>query len=423
MDRIEWADERIQELSNAKLDAEQAQTSAQGKVAELTAKLQTQTEQLNDIRSQQTVYTQSIQQDMEEKEKWFHEKLDLLAKREQEVKAAEVNTERPKAGLKADQSLFDAIENLGKAMEKARREMSNLVAGKKRPEQAFAKWENAYCKPALEVVHLAKQVKDDRDRHQQEHSEQLDMLVRREEKTKLMEEHANAVREKRDKELKLDQQLFAKEKEAWRSKRAQKLEGEELEAVQKVWFGVQEQQVRTQIWEEAKKESYRKAETDLQEQHDAQCAEARHEGSKEGYEDGVRAGCVQGRREALADFAANLAQARAEGYEEATEDNAARNVAACDEAYERGRDDGKEEGRSTAQKEAMKLTKEAQAEALCRGFHWGRHSVGWSTPQELLKADGTANELHLYWWGRTVAHVVKTHDLWVSGLKKNYTNN
>ena len=409
-DRIEWADERIQELSSAKLDAERAQTSAQGKVTELTAKLQTQTDQLNDLRSQQTVHTHSMQQDMEEKEKWFNGKLDLLAKREQEVKAAEVNTERPKAGLKADQSLFDAIENLGKAMEKARREMSNLVAGKKRPEQAFAKWENAYCKPALEVVHLTKKVKDDRDRHQQEHSEQLGLLVQREEKTKLMEEHANVVREKRDRELKLDQQLLMKEKEDWRFKCAQKLEGEELEAVQKVWFEVHEQQVRTKIWEETKADNYRIAEMHIQERYDAQYAKARHEGSKEGYEDGVREGCIQGRRDALTDLAAKLAHARAEGYEEGSQVDMAERAEDRKAAYNEGLEDGKEQGRVTGRDEGRVESDKARGEAFYRAFRWGIKMPEWVEPRK-LKEDGTANLKHPYWWGRATARFVKGHGL------------
>lgn len=73
---------------------------------------------------------------------------------------------RPKTGPKADSSLLKAVENLGKATEKARRDMSNLLAGKKRPEQAFTKWETTYCKPSLDIVNLAKQMKQDQENHQ-----------------------------------------------------------------------------------------------------------------------------------------------------------------------------------------------------------------------------------------------------------------
>ncbi|KAF2823458.1 hypothetical protein CC86DRAFT_409368 [Ophiobolus disseminans] len=383
MTRIEWADGRIEGLSAKKTDAERAQTLAEEKIVALTADLQTQTKLLDELRSQQAFRAQEVQKSLKENEGWFNKKLEHLAKRQQEVKAIEANTERPKTGLKADQNLFDAIENLGAATKKARRERSNLVAGKKRPEQAFAKWENAYCKPSLDVVHLAKKVKDDRDRYHRDRIEQLDMLVRREEKINLLEELADNEKEKRDREYKANLHAFAKEKEDWRSKRAQKLEGEELEAVREVWLKVQKHKVRAQIWDEADKESYLEAEKLLQEKHDAQCAVARHEGSKEGY--------------------ANLEQARAEGYEEAKEAAMLSNSEACSDAYERGADDGKEEGHLAGRLEAKEETDKAHGETFRKAFHWRVLSSDWAK-SELVKADGTANLTRAYWFERTTAH-------------------
>jgi hypothetical protein len=65
--------------------------------------------------------------------------LALLAKRKHEIEASETSSKQADATTKADPGLLEVIESLGKVTEKARRDMSNLVAGKKRPEQAFAK--------------------------------------------------------------------------------------------------------------------------------------------------------------------------------------------------------------------------------------------------------------------------------------------
>jgi hypothetical protein len=62
-----------------------------------------------------------------------------VATRKHEAGAPETSSKRPDATTKADPGLLEVIESLGKVTEKARRDMSNLVAGKKRPEQAFAK--------------------------------------------------------------------------------------------------------------------------------------------------------------------------------------------------------------------------------------------------------------------------------------------
>lgn len=177
-----------------------------------------------------------------------------------------------------DQKLSDAIDTLGKTTEKARRETSNVVAGKKRPEQAFAKWERSYCKPALELVHLSKHVRDDRTKHDKEYTEQLIELVRREEKIKLSEQLSSTTRAKLGRELSAAHLAFEEERDEWRTQRAQKLQGKELKAVQKLWQDQKAVQVEARIRRDMTAESDRAAEQRLGKELDARCAKARDQG-------------------------------------------------------------------------------------------------------------------------------------------------
>jgi hypothetical protein len=89
------------------------------------------------------------------------------------------------------------------------RQRSKLVAGKKRPEQTFGRWENTYCKPSLDVVHLARRVKEGHNRHRQEYTGQLASLVRREETTKYREDYESRTRPRHNQKLQQKQQIFA----------------------------------------------------------------------------------------------------------------------------------------------------------------------------------------------------------------------
>jgi hypothetical protein len=122
----------------------------------------------------------AIQKEKEEKEKWFNEKFNDLVKRAEEFKTLEANAARLKIRPKVDPPLLNAGVSIRNAIWKAYREMSNLVAGKRRLEQAFIKWENTYCKLSLENVHLAEQIKKDRDEQQQLYADQITKLSRHE---------------------------------------------------------------------------------------------------------------------------------------------------------------------------------------------------------------------------------------------------
>jgi hypothetical protein len=217
------AQRRIQELLKAKLQAEQSHEAAQQDIANLKGSLQKQTEGFDELRKQKEAQIQALDEEKDEKERWFEEKLTLLATRKHEAEAPESGSNLPGVGSGADPSLLEAIESLGKTTEKARREMSNLVAGKNRPEQVFTKWENVYCKPSLDVVLLAKQIKADRAKHNREYTEQIADLVRREETVKLLEDFEASNRLRKSTKLQEDIRNLAEEKRTWRLAQAQKL--------------------------------------------------------------------------------------------------------------------------------------------------------------------------------------------------------
>jgi hypothetical protein len=260
---MDWAEQRIGELSHTKLVAETAHALARKHLQDLAVRVQVQEQQVTALHDQHNDRSRAEEKEKEEKEKWFDEKIAVLVKREEEVKALAANATRPKNPPKVDLLLLDAVENMWKMIQKARREMSNLVAEKKRPEQAFSKWENTYCQTSLDIVQLAEQVKKDRDKNQQLHIDQMANLLRREETVKLLEEYTDQVRKRHDRELREEQETFAQDQKEWRLQRANTLKGDELEAVQEVWFSTQEARVRTQIWDQAREVSYVAAKEDL----------------------------------------------------------------------------------------------------------------------------------------------------------------
>jgi hypothetical protein len=104
-----WAQRRIQELLKAKLEAEQPYEAAQQDIANLKASLQKQTEGFDELRKQEEAQTQALDEGKEEKERWFAEKLALLATRKHEAGAPETSSKRPDATTKADPGLLEVI--------------------------------------------------------------------------------------------------------------------------------------------------------------------------------------------------------------------------------------------------------------------------------------------------------------------------
>jgi hypothetical protein len=421
-DWMDWAEQRIRELSHTKLAAETAHALARKHLQDLAVRVQVQEQQVTALHDQHNDTSRAEEKEKEEKEKWFDEKIAVLVKRGEEVKALAANATRPKNPPKVDLPLLDAVVNMGKMIQKARREMSNLVAGKKRPEQAFSKWENTYCQTSLDIVQLAEQVKKDRDKNQQLHIDQMANLLRREERVKLLEDYTDQVRKRHDRELREEQETFAQDQKEWRLQRANTLKGDEWEAVQEVWFSTQEARVRTQIWDEAKEASYGTAKEDLKEEHAAQCNREWGSGRQAGYEEGRK----QGRSDIRKEFKAQIDGARADGYQEAKDEEEETKEmhysegylkgleVGNEEGYAKGREIGKgegyAEGREACSEDANAALKTARGEVFFRALHLGVAMPSWPF-QDFFKSDGTANELHRYWWGRTLAHYVRTQNL------------
>jgi hypothetical protein len=364
---IEWAERRMQTLSQDKPTAEQAPASAQVEIRNLTAKIELQDEKMAKLRRDKSTQVQALLDSHVEKQGWFDEQMAALVNRAQEVKEMEMAAARPKTGPKAEQSLLESVENLGKATDKARRDMSNLVAGKKRPEQAFTKWETTYCKPILDIVHLAKQMKQDQESHQKQNAEQLASLVRREEKTKYLENFNSRAAVSRDKAIAKNEQAFKVEQEEWRLQRAMNLAGEELNIVEEKWKTLHEQTFKAHIWEEAKQDNIAAAKKALELKHKKNCADWYRSGRVLGHDEGLK----QGRADVLKKFKAQLDAARASGYEAAMLDVAMR------EAYE---DEADEEGWPAGfQEDGWAPVEDTQEQSdNTRGTSWGGdESLSW----------------------------------------------
>ncbi|KAH7079078.1 hypothetical protein BKA63DRAFT_563729 [Paraphoma chrysanthemicola] len=405
-----WAHQRILNLLEEKLGAERLLESSQREIATLKANLQKQIEEVGELRQKEYVQKKTSDKEQEEKERWFEEKLALLAQEKVTFGTHGVSSQRAEAVPKAEPSLQEAIENLGKVTEKARRDMSNLVAGKKRPEQAFAKWESGHCKPSLDVVLLAKQLKDDRDRHNQEFSLHMVELVRREELIKLREDYQASQSEK----LRKDRESLTEEQRIWRITQSQKLRGIELRIVQRVWREQQEPKLRTQIWEEAKSEGYIDAQQDLNLEIARKCDEARRTGMNKGHATGYRAGLEDSRTKASTGLQAKLIEAHAKGYSDGLQDG--RDARRRDDGertrkiYANGLQEGRETGRAEGLAEGLadleEKLNEMHDDAFYAGMHLGIQMPSWPV-EKRLKTDGTANMECTYWWGRKLAYHLK----------------
>jgi len=427
---IKWAERLMQTLSQDKPTAEQAPASAEAEMRNLTARIKLQDEKMAELRREKSAQVQALLDSHVEKQGWFDEQMAALVNRAQEVKAMEMAAARPKTGLKADQSLLESVENVGKATYKARRDMSNLVAGKKRPEQAFTKWETTYCKPILDIVQLAKQMKQDQESHQKQHAEQLATLVRREEKTKYLENFNSRTTVSRDKAIAKKEQAFKEEQEKWRLQRAINLAGEELNIVEEKWKTLHEQTFKAHIWDEAKRDNIAAAEKALELKHKKNCADWYRSGRVLGHDEGLK----QGRVDTLREFKAQLDAARASGHEAGIQDEKNNRVEDLANAYQEGLaaydaaggggwDHNEEaldqlegayrdiqEELDNVREEAQEELQNARTEALYRGLHSGVMMQYWK-PEQKFDSDGWPNQAHVYWRGRALAHHHKTRGL------------
>jgi hypothetical protein len=372
-----WAENRIYDLLAEEVAHKLAYDSAEKKLHDIAAQLEKRDEQIAELLNHKIIQNQAVQQEKVEKEQWVNDKLAILAKSVQELDEMQSTATRPKGGLKVEPALFDAIDSLGKATERARREMSNLVAGKNKPEQAFGKWEKTYCKPSLDLVHLAS-------------------LVRREETTKYRKDCESRARARHNQELQEKQQIFAKEQYEWRIQKAKELNGKELRAVEKEWKKTHEQTFRIHIWEEAKQANMAAAEDSLKTKHAVDCVIYYERSWEAGREDGLK----QSRTNSLIEFQKQLAEAQAIGYNAgiAVETRAQRGLE--QQAWELIAQPRALTRNLVARAKAQEKFEKARDEAFYRGLHWGAQMPTWVDDDELLKADGTANMFHRYWWGR-----------------------
>ncbi|KAH6018960.1 hypothetical protein HBI83_115170 [Parastagonospora nodorum] len=403
---IKWAENRMQTLSRSEPTAEQSHVSTQAEIRNLTAKIKLQDERMAKLRREKSAQVQALLDSRVEKQDWFDEQMATLVTRAQEIKEMEMAAARPKTGPKADQSLLEAVSNLGKVTEKARRDMSNLVAGKNRPEQAFTKWETTYCKPSLDILHLAKQIKQDQESHQKQLAEQLANLVRREETTKYLEDFNSRTAASREKSIEKKAREFEEEQEEWRLQRAMNLAGEELKIVEEKWNKLHKQAFKAQIWDEAKKANIAAAEKSLELKHKKNCSEWYKSGRVLGHDEGLK----QGRVDTLREFKAQLDAAHASGYGKALESQATENADSIRVSYE----EGERLGRETAAAEYEIAIDIAIDTAWQEAYRKGREAAtaehetaiampDWRYNTELFEDDGAVDEHHPYWWGRLVA--------------------
>jgi len=117
---MEWTEKRIEQLIEAKSKAEVIQALSQKKAADTSVDLEKKSEEVKSLRNELAYQHQSVQDATKEKEKWLDEQLVANAKREQQLQAIEKKSERPKTATNTDQKIFDAIDTLSKATEKAR---------------------------------------------------------------------------------------------------------------------------------------------------------------------------------------------------------------------------------------------------------------------------------------------------------------
>ena len=430
--RMEWADVRIQELFEAKRHTETNNKKQQELQEDVLARVHTKEQHLNDK--------------MEEAE----DKLAHITRREEELKAREAGLKRTPHEISSEQELLDAIGNLGSSMEKSARDMSTLVASKNRPQQAFDQWAKKNLDPNLQFFKLNQRVKE----IQQQNIQQKKDLEQREDglaqriaafesdysqRDAVREQELEATSTRREQELEAtfkrrdeerqadllrrtaehkkaveqlaaDRLSFEKEQSEWRAQRAQELEGDELDAVQKLWLTVKEKDVMPGLRAQAKRECYNKATQDLEKKMEVSCAQAKEEGRKEGFSDGYS----KGQAEATKDISTSTVATRQEGYNEGFARGLESRMNDYRDGYQKGLSDGKEQGRnaghsqghekgykkgySAAEEEVRKDLNEAE----CRSVHLGarfRHVSHFA----IMDPDGSPCRGHPYWWGREVA--------------------
>jgi DNA repair ATPase RecN len=88
----------------------------------------------------------------EEKLKKVQERLDTIAKREEELAVLEAAVEQVQTNRKTYEDLCRHVQELGTKINNAVREMKSMKAGKGGPEHAFKRFERRYSGPELKTM-------------------------------------------------------------------------------------------------------------------------------------------------------------------------------------------------------------------------------------------------------------------------------
>jgi flagellar biosynthesis/type III secretory pathway protein FliH len=440
--RNEWLERRVEDLSKEKADAERkhiaAEKKLEKKLEETALEIKKEREQFQEVQDRHAIQ-------LRVKEDAIAERDAILARHEEDKDSGE----RPKwipnsKGPNAD--LYDAVWNLGDKTTKAIREMRNLVSGKNRPEQAFARWEKSFCKQSIKLVQLEELMRSKHDKLKLEFKEKEAVLEARESIVRDKESELSNAAEA----LHKDRQAFSVEQKQWRVDRAKNLHGTDLEAVQKLWLTAQEERVKPALRAEAKRQSNIEVKNQLELAHRAACTKARSEGHTQGlaeglktleeqehaareagdasgYQRGFEAGEEAGLRNGFAtgwdeghdaDHVKGYNEDQDEGYNEGYQKG---HDEGWDKGWNSGRESGKEEGvkegkaagirqgRLEGHAEGEKLAQTVKDEIFYRGLHTGVLQPLWRTPS-IYRTDQQPNEIHPYWQGRAVVQLIRSQN-------------
>lgn len=411
MTRDEWLERRAEELSIEKIDADEKRVAAEEKLAEMTLKIDKEREELEEARKMHAIQLQV-------KDKAISEREANLARQEEEAKERGSRPRWIPHNNGPDADLYDAVWALGDKIDKAMRDMRNLVTGKNRAEQAFSRWENTFCEQSIKLVQLDERLRSKQDKQKQEVKEQEAMLEAREGVVTDTESRLNTAKES----LENDRQAFSLEQRQWRDGRAKNLEGTDLEVVQQLWLEAKEEQIIPAVRAEARSLATIEVETQLEPVHRAACAEARSEGHTAGMAEALQVLEERERAAHEAGSASGRDAGRIEGRETGrSEGHATGRLEGHRVGYETGKNEGHEAGvqdgvRTGNQQGLLQGSTVAQSvrdDCYYRGFHTSMLALEKRNPgmyQRDRNGRERPNPSHAYWMGRAVARNIKQHN-------------
>jgi hypothetical protein len=401
---------------NAKLTADRDREIAQQEAASLKAELHAKIEELGTLREGNAMYRHAMDQQLDEKFKEAEDRLSAIAKQEVDLDAREAKKSKRRVDISAEQEFLDAVEELGALTERAVREMRNLVVRKSTPQQAFDKWYTKFGEPNIQLVKLRERIKktseknaedkkgiDQREkdftqrvvdfeeeiRHREREMKEREGIRKAELEQAAVEGTKDLARkvdqhEKEVAQLAADRQTFKIERAAWHDQQANRLEGDELKAVERTWLTKQENEVRPQLLAEIKQ--------NVEQEHREECEKAKEDGRRVGYEKGTADGFARGKEEGLLQ-------------------NRAENATKLEKEREKATEEGVSQEYPDAGDETMTIK---DLGTFLRAFHSAmlissdnRHGE-W---RPFWDNNNTPNCVHPYWQGRLVARFVLKHDL------------